>query len=322
MKAAVLHGFGENPRYEEFRKPNPGEGEILIRVKAVALENIDKAMAKGTHFASRQFLSELPAIVGFDGVGETPDGRLVGFGGVKAPFGAMAEWTVVPSNYTVPIPDGVDAITAASVPSSALTALFPLKWVAGMKSGETVLINGATGVSGKLAVQIAKMLGAGRIVGTGRNPESMKRVLEYGADAVIDLKQPQEELTETFRREAGEGYDVILDFLWGSPTEALIRSMVPDEIRLAGKRTRLVQIGEKAGETIALSAEMLRTTGLEIYGGAAGLTGETMQEGTNMVWDWLKEDKLRMDVDVVELRDIERIWQRKDFEGKRIVIVT
>src|SRR5215475_3050520 len=119
MKAAVLHNFGEAPQYEDFPDPAPGPDEILIQVQAVALENVDKAMAAGTHFASRQFLSTLPAIVGFDGIGLLADGRLVGFGGVKAPYGAMAEKTVVPKAYTVPIPEGMEAVTAAAMPASA-----------------------------------------------------------------------------------------------------------------------------------------------------------------------------------------------------------
>ena len=176
MKAAVLHNFGEIPQYEDFPDPIPKENEVLIDVKAVAFENVDKAMAAGTHFVSRQFLSPLPAIVGFDGIGSLPDGRLVGFGGVKAPYGAMAEKTVVSKENTVPIPKGVDPVTAAAIPSSALTSLFPLKCGARLQQGETVLINGATGVAGKLSIQIAKHLGAGRIVATGCNEESMKQI--------------------------------------------------------------------------------------------------------------------------------------------------
>ncbi len=172
MKAAVLHQFGQAPRYEDFPDPVPGEGELLIQVKAVAVENIDKMMAAGTHFASRQFLGPLPAIVGFDGIGMLEDGALVGFGGVTSPYGALAERTVVPATHTVPVPDGVDAVIAAALPASALTALFPLKWTAQLQPGETVLVNGATGVSGKLAVQIARLLGAGRVIGTGRNDEA------------------------------------------------------------------------------------------------------------------------------------------------------
>jgi NADPH2:quinone reductase len=320
MKAAVLHKFGEMPAFEDFPDPTPGDGQILVHVKAVALENVDKMMAEGSHFASQQFLSTLPAIVGFDGIGMLEDGRLVGFGGVQAPYGAMAEKTVIPDGYYVPVPEGVDAVTAAALPASALTSLFPLKWSAKLQPGETVLINGSTGVSGKLAVQIAKLLGAGRIVGTGRNEDSMNKVRELGADAVIDLKQSDEQLAEAFHKEAGEGYDIILDFLWGHPTEVLIKTLIPSEIRMS-KPVRLIQIGEKAGDTISLSADALRTTGLQISGAASGITPEAMGEATNQVWDLLRADKLHMDIERVPLKDIEKTWKRTDFEGKRIVIM-
>ena len=320
MKAAVLHNFGETPRFEDFPDPTPGDGQILVNVKAVALENVDKVMADGSHYASRQFLSTLPAIVGFDGIGRLDDGRLVGFGGVKAPYGAMAEKTVIPEDYHVPVPEGVDAVTAAALPASALTSLFPLKWGAKLQEGETVLINGAMGVSGRLAVQIAKLLGAGRVIGTGRNPHSMKKIKEFGAEAVIDLNQSDEKLTEAFKREAGAGYDVILDFLWGHPTDVLIKTLVPDELRMS-KPVRLVQIGEKAGATISLSADSLRTSGLQIFGGAAGITPEAMGEATTQVWDLIKANKLIMDIEQVPLKDIEQVWKRTDFQGKRIVII-
>ncbi|WP_040203590.1 quinone oxidoreductase family protein [Neobacillus jeddahensis] len=321
MKAAVLQKFGDTPRYQDFPDPVPSQNEVLIQVKAVTLENIDKMMTEGTHFASKQFLTQLPAIVGFDGIGELPDGRLVGFGGTKAPYGAMAEKTVVPSMYTVPVPDDVDAVIAAALPASALTSLFPLKWGAKLQQGETVLINGATGVSGKLAVQIAKLLGAGRIVGTGRNPESLERVIELGADAVIDLTQSEQQVMEAFKKEADIGIDIVLDFLWGSPTELLIKALTPQELGFTGHRTRLIQIGEKAGASISLPADALRTSGLEITGAAAGLTAEAMNEGTNLVWEWLKGNKLTMDIEEVPLQDIETIWKRNDFQGKRIVII-
>ena len=321
MKAAVLHKFGETPKFQDFPDPIPGEGEILVQVKAVPLENVDKMMAEGSHFASHQFLSTLPAIVGFDGIGMLEDGRLVGFGGVKSPYGAMAEKTVVPNGYTVPIPEGVDAVTAAALPASALTSLFPLKWGAKLQPGETVLVNGATGVSGRLAVQIAKLLGAGRVIGTGRNEESMRQIKELGADAVVDLKQTDDDLSKSFKEAAGEGYDVILDFLWGHPTEVLIKTLVPTQLSFAKRRIRLTQIGEKAGTTISLSADSLRTSGLEISGGGAGLTPEAIGEGTNQVWDLIKANKLHLDIETVPLREIESAWKRTDFQGKRIVII-
>jgi NADPH:quinone reductase-like Zn-dependent oxidoreductase len=321
MKAAVLHNFGEVPHYEDFPDPAPGPDELLIEVKAVPLENIDKMMAEGTHFASRQFLSTLPAIVGFDGIGMLEDGRLVGFGGTKAPYGAMAERTVVPATHTVPVPADIDAVTAAALPGSALTSLFPLRWGAKLQPGETVLVNGATGVAGRLAVQIAKLLGAGRVVGTGRNEEALRRVRELGADSVIDLKGSDDEVAGAFRREAGDGYGVVLDYLWGRPTELLIQALIPEELSFAKGSTRLVQVGEKAGAAISLSAGALRTTGLEIYGAARGITSEGMSEATDLVWGWLREGKLEAEIERVPLEQIEQVWRRTDFHGKRIVIV-
>jgi NADPH:quinone reductase-like Zn-dependent oxidoreductase len=214
----------------------------------------------------------------------------------------------------------VFAVRDAALPASALTSLFPLKGAAKLQQGETVLVNGATGVSGKLAIQIAKLLGAGRVIGTGRNETSLQLLPKLGADAVIDLKLPDEQLAEAFKREAGAGYDVILDFLWGHPTEVLLKTLIPSEIHLS-KRVRLIQIGEMAGTAISLSGDMLRTSGLEIYGAAAGLTPESMGEGANQVWDWLKDGKLNMDIERVPLKDIESAWQRMDFQGKRMVII-
>jgi NADPH:quinone reductase-like Zn-dependent oxidoreductase len=322
MKAAVLHRFGKAPRYEDFADPIPGQDEIVIRVKAVALENIDRAMAKGTHFASRQFLPRLPAILGSDGIGQTEDGRLIGFGGMRPPYGAMAERVAIPNAYQVPVPDGVDAATAATMPSSTLAALFPLKWGAKLQPGETVLVNGATGFAGKLAVQVAKLLGAGRVVGSGRNAAALQSLRALGVDGVIDLTQSDDKLARAFKNEAGEsGYSIILDFLWGRPTEALINTLVPDKLSFARGRVRLVQIGEIAGSSIALSADALRTSGLEITGAGAGLTPEAVAEGTGQVWEWIKEGNLRADIEQAPLRDIEHAWKRTDLHGKRIVIV-
>jgi NADPH:quinone reductase-like Zn-dependent oxidoreductase len=322
MKAAVLHAFGEAPRYEDFPDPTPGEEEITLQVAAVALENFDRAIAGGTHYATRQLMPNLPAILGSDGIGRRDDGQLVGFGGVRSPYGAMAETVAIPKLYQVPVPAGVDAATAATVPASALTALFPLKWGAQVQPNETVLINGATGFAGKLAVQVAKLLGAKRIITTGRHEASFQTLRDLGADAIIDLKQSDEAIVAAFQQEAGEaGYGVILDFLWGHPTELLIQSIVPRELSFAKHHTRLIQIGEMAGAALSLPANALRTSGLEIKGAGGGLTPEAIGEGTKQVWEWVQAGKLKADLEQVPLKDIERAWQRADLHGKRLVIV-
>lgn len=321
MKAAVLHNFGESPRYEEFPDPIPGKDEALVRVKAIAFENVDQMISKGTHFASKQFIPEFPSIVGIKGVGELPGGELVAFGDVRSPYGAMAEKTVVLNKNIVPLPKEAEPTIATALPPSALTSLLPLKWGVNMNPGETVLINGATGVSGKLSIQVARLLGAGRVIGTGRNEESLKRIKELGADAVIDLKQSEEKLIDAFAKEVDTGIDVILDFLWGYPTEVLIKSLVPRELSFRGQTIHLVQIGEKGGSTLNLSADALRTSGLKIIGSSTGVTSQAIKEGSSQIWKWIKENKLRMDLEIISLQDIEKVWERSDFQGKRLVIV-
>ena len=292
-------------------------------MKAVALENVDKAIARGSHYAGQQFLPKLPAIVALDGIGELEDGRLVGFGGIRPPYGAIAEKVVVPKAYYVPIPEGIDAAVAASIPGPTLTALFPLRWGAKLQPGETVLVNGATGFTGQLAVQVAKLLGAARVVGTGRNEEALQSLHELGADTVIDLKQSDEKIAEDFTQAAGEsGYQVILDFLWGHPTQLLIETLVPHGLSFAKHRIRLVQIGESAGSTISLSAAALRTSGLEMMGAGAALTPEAVTEGTHQAWEWIKTGALQFEIERVPLKDVDNAWKRSDnLHGKRIVIL-
>jgi NADPH:quinone reductase-like Zn-dependent oxidoreductase len=269
MKAAVIQKFGDIPRYAEFPDPVAGGGEVAVKVRAVVLENFDKLAASGKHYASRHMFPVFPAIVGHSGIGELEDGTLVTFGGTRPPYGAMAQIAVVPKEYKAymaPIPTGVDPLLAAALPPSALTSLLPLKYGVNLQFGETVLINGATGVSGKIAVQMAKLLGAGKVVGTGRDGASLQMVLKLGADAVIDTRKSDGEVKEAYLRETDKGYDVVLDYLWGHPTELLLQALVPKQAGFVTHKTRLVQIGEAAGPTITLPAEALRTSGVRLTG--------------------------------------------------------
>lgn len=322
MKAAVIHTFGDIPRYEEFPDPLLDQEDILVQVHAVVLENFDKMTAAGKHYASQSLFPAFPAIVGHSGVGTLADGTLVTFGGVMPPYGTMAEKAVVPQRYRKylsPVPDGVTASVAAALPASALTSLLPLKYGAKLQKGETILINGATGVSGKVAIQIAKMLGARRIIGKGRNEAGLRLIRELGADGEIDLSQPDQDITKAFLEEAGKGYDLILDFLWGHPTEILLRTLVPEEAGFASHRIRFIQIGEAAGSTITLSADMLRTSGVEMMG-AGNIPPKDVHEAMQQVWKWIRAHQLQIDIEEVPLKDVAEAWQRK-MQGKRIVIV-
>ena len=311
MKAAVLHERDGVPRYEDFPDPVAGEGEVIVEVKAVAVENVDRAVAAGTHFAGRAMMPELPAIPCFDGIGTLPDGRLVGFGNPRPPYGALAERTVVREGAYGPIPDGLDPAVATVLPS-AISGM-SMKVAAGLQPGESVLIQGATGVAGRLAVQVARLLGAGRVVATGRDDEQLR---ELGADQVINTKIKDEDLERAY---AESRTDVVVDFLWGRPTELLLRAMVPETFAFP-KPLRLVQIGEVAGADLRVSAESLRTSGVEIYGAAKGLSPETMGAAYGQVLEWAAAGRLTFGVEEVPLSEIETAWQRTDLRGKRLVV--
>ena len=240
MYAAVLHTLGKPPRYEQFADPVAQEGEAIVEVRAAALKPVDKQLAAGSHFASPQVL---PAICGTDGVGYLGDGKRVFFGGARAPYGAMAERTVVKAAFCFPLPDEMNDETAAALPNPGVSAWLSLAHCAKLKAGENVLVLGATGTTGKLAVRIAKLMGAGRVVAAGRNESVLGDLLEQGADATIRMNAPEDELREQFAREAGEaGFHVVIDYLWGRPTEVLLAALTRREFAVAKNETRLVQV--------------------------------------------------------------------------------
>jgi NADPH2:quinone reductase len=320
MKAAVLHTLGEPPRFENFPEPQPGRDEVLVRIKAASLKNIDKLMASGSHYDSYR---QLPVVCGIDGVGVLDDGRRVYCGGSRPPYGMMAEQTVVSKAFCLPVPDGLDDSTAAALPNPALSSWLPLVWRARLKPGETVLILGATGVSGKLAVQIAKHLGAGRVVAAGRNAEVLETLPSLGADATISLDQSEQDLTAAFVREACQAkFDIILDYLWGRPTEILLAAVTGHDVMAESSGIRLIEIGEMAGPRISLSAAALRSSGMEIYGSGGGSIPHTaIFEAFPKVLALVAGGQLRVDTKTVPLADVESIWQRKDLPGCRLVFV-
>lgn len=171
----------------------------------------------------------------------------------------MAERTVARARCW-PVPEGVDDATAAALPNPALSSWLPLTWRAQLAAGETVVILGATGVAGKLAIQIAKLLGAGRVVAAGRNDRALSTLGDLGADAVIHLEGSDLEVTQAFAREAGEkGYQVIVDYLRGHPTELLLAALTRSEFSMKAAGRRLIPIGESAGPAIAGDSRRRRT---------------------------------------------------------------
>ncbi|HUI39130.1 MAG TPA: zinc-binding alcohol dehydrogenase family protein [Candidatus Nitrosotalea sp.] len=317
MQAAVLHSLGKAPRYEQFPEPVAGEGEVIVHVHAASLKPVERQLASGSHFASPR---EFPVVCGLDGVGHLSDGQRVFFGGPRQPYGAMAERTVVPQAYAFPIPENVNDETAAALPNPGVSAWLSLAYRAKLAPGENVLILGATGVTGKLAVQIAKLLGAARVVAAGRNQQALGTLHNLGADATIPLTLPEHELSDAFLREAGpSGFQVVIDYVWGRPAEAFLTAISRKEFAAIKSETRFVQVGESAAPAITLPAAVLRSSALTIMGTAGIPPGNVLFEALKQVMAHAAKGELHIETESVPLADIEKAWQR-DQPGRRLVI--
>jgi NADPH2:quinone reductase len=316
MKAAVVNVLGEVPKYQSFADPVAQEGEVLIKVRAAGLHPIVKGRASGTHYSSD---GVVPMVPGVDGVGTLEDGRRVYFGFARAPFGTMSELTVAPKKMTIPLPDGIDDVQAAAIANPGMSAWIALKERGHLGAGETVLILGATGVAGQLAIQVARYLGAKRVIGVGRNVEALASA---DLDQVIALGQPEGAIRDAFAAEAAKGIDVVIDYLWGGPTELLLEALAKGFKASATPSTRLVEVGASAGATITLPAAVLRSVDLTMLGsgfGAAKL--DVIFAAIPILFSLAAEGKLKIDAEAVPLAQAESAWNRVD-KGKRIVFTT
>jgi len=321
MQAAVLHRLGESPRYENF--PDPvieTESQLLVTVKAASIKNIDKMRAGGTHYDSYE---HLPVVPGVDGVGILKDGTRVYAGGHT---GMMAEQAIISNRICIPLPGNIDDITAAALPNPGLSAWFSLSYRAAIQPGDTVFINGATGVTGKLAIQLAKQLGADKVIAAGRNEEILQTLPALGADALVSLSQDDTGITQSIKKELAQAhFDIVIDYLWGHPATLLLNALTGHDLAASTQRTRYISVGEMAGPTIELASASLRSSAIELYGvGGGSVPKEVMQKVPTEILPRLFElaatGQLKIDTEAVPLQEVESVWNR-DSNGKRLVLV-
>jgi NADPH2:quinone reductase len=313
MQAAVVNVLGEAPKYQSFPNPVVQEGEVLIKVRAAGLHQIVKLVASGAHYSSG---GGLPAVPGVDGVGTLPDGRRVYFGGARRPWGTMAELAAAPAGWTVPLPDGIDDIHAAAIANPGMSAWVSMKVRAELAPGETVLILGATGVAGQLAIQTARILGAKRVIAAGRNVEALSGA---DVDAVIGLAEPEEAISEALAKEVVNGIDVVIDYVWGRPAELTLEALAKGFKATATHATRFIQVGSMAGKNINLPAEVLRSVDLTLKGSGFGSASlETIFAAIPQLFEQAAAGKLTVDVEPVPLAEVESAWNRVE-KGRRIV---
>jgi NADPH:quinone reductase-like Zn-dependent oxidoreductase len=267
MKAAVVNSFGAPPSFQEFREPEAGDGDDIVSVQAAALSPIVKGLAAGKHYASAASAGFVP---GVDGVGVDRSGRRVYFLFPKPPFGSMAERSLVARTMMVPVPERLSSERAAALATAGLASWIALSRRARLRVGETVLIVGATGASGSMAVQTARHLGAGKVIAVGRDPTKLGRL---DAEVTIALDGDAD---QALRAQFDRGVDVVLDFVWGDPALRVLRAATRDRGSRSGEpRLRYVQLGTVAGDEIAIRGDMLRSSGLELLGSGIGSVAVT-----------------------------------------------
>lgn len=305
MKAAVVTDVSEAPAYADFPAPTPQPGELLVKVRASALSQLVRAQASGRHYTS----PKPPFAPGADGVGMLEDGQRVYFAFPRNPVGAMAEQVCVQADCVVPLPDDIDDITAAAIANPGMSSWAALTERAQLQQGEGVLINGANGASGRLAIRIARHLGAGRIVVTARNTAAEADLRALGADVFIALGQEPDALQAALRAEIDKGIGVVLDYVWGSSAETIMQAATSHAPGEAAQRIRFVNIGSLGGLNINLPAGLLRSTGLELMG--SGLSSVSNADLVRCIGEMFKVMRhIGLEIDAVgrPLTEVEQVW--------------
>jgi NADPH:quinone reductase len=311
MRAAVIEKYGEPPVVRDFPEPNAKPG-TLVEVRAAPLNPVDLSMASGRFYATPP---PVPYVPGDEGIGYVIDGGRRGprvYFRAALPNGAVAERSVT-SGQLVPLPDGVDDGMAAALGTPGIAAYLAVIKRAQLQKGEVVLILAASGVLGSIAVQLAKLAGAGRIIAGARSAAGLARARELGADAIVDLKQ-LDGLTDRIKEASGGQLQVVIDPLWGAPAAAAMDAM--------SAHGRFVQLGQAAGPESTLKSNTIRGRYLSILGYSNYQTSwEDRAAAYRALVELAAAGKLKVEYEVLPLEAAPVAWKRQaSSPNKKLVL--
>jgi NADPH:quinone reductase-like Zn-dependent oxidoreductase len=309
MRAAVLSDYEHPPQAGEFDDPSAADGSVVVEVGVAGINPIDLYTAAG----NLPQKPPLPSVVGREGVGRV-DGKRVYFDQPLPPFGSMAERVPAASDSLIEVPEGVDDGLAVSFGISGLAAWLGLEWRGRLESGETVLVLGASGVVGQIAVQAARLLGAGKVVAAARSEEGLARARdELGADAAVRI-DAGDDLADRFREAAGGGVDLVVDPVWGPAAVAAIEAL--------GERGRLVQIGNASGPVTEVPARPIRNSIRSIVGHTNfAAPHEVKEPAYRTMCRHAAAGELVVPVEEVPLADVGDAWRRQaEGPGRKLVV--
>jgi len=299
MKAALITGYGDPPEYKNVDPPAAAEDTELIEIELAGLNPVDIAIASGKFDSGSP---PLPYVTGKEAIGTTSDGRRVWFDEARYPSGSFGEVTAINKGSGIELPEEIESAQAVAFGVAGMAAWLALTWRGGLKPGETVLINGASGSVGQIAIQAAKLLGAGRVVGAARSESGRARVLALGADAVVSTES--ETLGEDLREATGGGADLVLDNLWGAPGVAAIDAM--------NAQGRLIQVGNSAGTHATILAGRLRGGLIDIRGHRNFWAPREVRETAFLeMCRRSLAGELAIEVELVPLAEVADAWERQ-----------
>lgn len=317
MKAAVVSSFGTGPRYEEFPAPIPaGDDEMVIDVIAAGLHPRVRSQADGSHYTST---GELPLVPGIDGVGRGPDGLLRYFILPDTRVGAMAEQTVIDTRRSIVLPGDADPIAIAAAMNPAMSCWVALRQRVPFRAGQNVLVLGATGNAGQMAVQIAKRLGASQVIAAGRHAGRLAGLPALGATGTVLLDGDADGVARRLGQATAD-VDVVIDYLWGEPTTAAMVAVVTGRAD-RGQPLTWIEIGSVAGPAAAIPSAVLRAARLQIVGSGQGSvsTREILAELPALAQE-ITGGSFEIDARPTSLTDVEQAWADAAGPAQRIVI--
>ena len=286
-----------------------------IEVLAAPINPIDLAVSRGVLASGHP---ELPYVPGCEAVGRTAEGMIVWlFGGSlgRTSNGALAERAALGDAHRVAVPEGADAALAAGFGIAGLAGWLPFAWRAPLTGGEDVLVLGATGSVGLVAVQTAKLLGAARVGAAGRREAGLRRAVELGADATLQLDEPGDLVRSIRELFGGDGPSYVFDPLWGEPGAVAVQASAPN--------ATIVNLGQSAGATAALSSETVRFKSLTIVGMSVyAVPFDVIDEHYRRLVDHAIAGDIRLDIEQVPLDSVTDAWRRQaEGAGAKLVVV-
>ncbi|MFC6157463.1 quinone oxidoreductase family protein [Kribbella jiaozuonensis] len=305
MYAAVVRSFDEPPTYDVFPEPT---GSDVLEVVAAGLHPRVRSAANGTHYTSE---GSLPMVPGIDGVARTAEGELLYFVADDNTTGTMAERAAVDRRRAVVLPEGTDPVAVAAGMNPAMSSWIALRRRAKFQGG-SVLVLGATGNAGQLAVQIVKHLGASNVIGVGRDPERLKLLPSLGADEAVGL-----DAVGAVAADVG----VVLDYLWGEPTEQAMSAILHARSDRALPLT-WIQIGSMAARELTLPSYLLRAAALTVIGSGQGsVSGRDILAELPQLAALITSGELAINARPVPLAEVGKAWAEPAAPGERVVLV-